>query len=164
MPNQIHIEQRQIGSLAAYAGNARQHPKKQVRQIAESIRAFGFIVPVLVDAKGGIMSGHGRIEAAKLLGMSEVPVISIEHLSEEQKRAFILADNKIAAGSRWDQKALAIELGGLIGTGFDVSLTGFETPEIDLVMGEGAEEDDEEFVLEDIPATVVSQPGDLWQL
>ncbi len=160
----MKVEHATITALQPYAGNARLHPKKQVRQIAESIKAFGFNVPVLVDAGNGIIAGHGRVEAARLLGLSDVPVIRVDHLTETQKKAFILADNKIAAGSRWDQKALSVELESLLDLEFDVSLTGFETPEIDIILNGDPAEEDEEFVVEDVPGVVVSQLGDLWRL
>ena len=117
--------------------NARTHSKKQIRQIADSIVAFGFTVPLLVDESHMILAGHGRLEAAKLLGLSEVPVIVLEGLSEAKKRALLLADNKIAENAGWDRERLAIELPELaellIDEDLDISITGFEPVEIDQI-------------------------------
>ena len=115
--------------------NVRTHSKKQVRQIANSIRAFGFTVPVLIDENAMLLAGHGRLEAAKLLGLTKVPTILLEGLSEAKKRALLLADNKIAENAGWDRKRLAIELPELtellIDEDLDISITGFEPVEID---------------------------------
>lgn len=139
-----------------YPRNARTHSKRQIRQIADSIRAFGFTNPVLVDRSGTIVAGHGRVEAAKLLGMKKGPTICLENLNEDQIRAYILADNKLAEKAGWDNAILAIELQHLtsIDLGFDVSLTGFEIPEIDLILQESkAEEQDEE------PVEISTEPS-----
>ena len=110
--------------------NARLHSRRQVHQIAASIREFGFNNPVLIDRKNEIIAGHGRAEAAKVLGLDVVPCIRIEHLSEEQKRAYIIADNKLALNAGWDPEILAIELQHLssLDLSFDLEITGFETP------------------------------------
>ena len=117
--------------------NARTHSKKQIRQIADSILAFGFAVPLVVDENNTILLGHGRLEAANVLGLGEVPVIVLEGLSEAKKRALLLADNKIAENAGWDRKRLAIELPELaellIEEGLDISITGFEPVEIDQI-------------------------------
>src|SRR5580700_1418287 len=124
----------EIQQLNPYPRNARTHSKRQIRQIADSIGAFGFTNPVLVDRSATIVAGHGRVAAAKLLGMKKVPTICLENLNEGQIRAYILADNKLAEKAGWDNSILAIELQHLtsIDLGFDVSLTGFEIGEIDL--------------------------------
>ncbi len=119
------IELRDPRSLRPYAGNARTHSPKQVRQIAECIRRFGFVNPILIDAEGQVIAGHGRLEAAKQLGMIEVPVLPITHLSAAEKRAYILADNWLAEKAGWDKEILAIELRALVDFDFEVELTGF---------------------------------------
>ena len=128
------IEQRATGSLRPYPGNARTHSKKQVRQIADSITRFGFTNPVLVSDDCEIIAGHGRVMAAKLLGMSEVPTVALSHLSAAERKAYVIADNKLARNAGWDTEILAIELQGLIDLDFDVSLTGFSLAEIDFVL------------------------------
>ena len=124
------------GDLKPYERNARVHSNKQIRQIAASIEQFGWTNPVLIDGEGRIIAGHGRVEAAKLLGIEQVPTIRIEDLNEAEKRAYILADNKLAECAGWDREILAIELQALIelDLDFEVTITGFETPEIDLLL------------------------------
>jgi len=161
------IRKAPVNSLTPYANNPRTHSKKQIRQIADSIVEFGWTNPVLVDGEGGVIAGHGRIEAAKLLGIVEVPVMSLEHLSEAQKRAYIIADNKFAENAGWDEGLLAIELQGLIDLSFDVSLTGFEMGEVDnLLIGDITDEADTRDELPEIEdgADVVTELGDLWLL
>ena len=170
----MHIEKKallyqRVNCLEPSPRNTRTHSKHQIRQIAESIRVFGFTNPVLIDGKNRIIAGHGRVEAAKLLGMTEVPTIRLEQLTEDQIRAYIIADNKLAENAGWDKATLAIELGYLMtleNVDFDVTITGFEVPEIDVLLedtnGAVAKEDE-------IPAPVfdqapVTQPGDLWSL
>jgi len=136
------IEWAPVQTLQPNSKNARTHSKKQIRRIAASIREFGFLNPVLVDDNNIVLAGHGRLEAARLEGMAHVPVIRFDHLSEAQKRAYVIADNKIAEQAGWDRETLAIELGELIDLlpveGLDISLTGFETPEIDLLLADMA--------------------------
>src|SRR5215471_11553465 len=134
-----HIELIPVTSLRPYDRNARTHSKKQIRQIASSIQRFGFTNPVLIDDAGEIIAGHGRVEAAKLLGLAVVPVVRVSHLSETDKRAYILADNRLAEKAGWDREILAIELQALVALDFEVELTGFETAEIDLVLEEANE-------------------------
>jgi ParB-like chromosome segregation protein Spo0J len=124
----LAVEMRPIASLKPYARNPRRHSNKQIRQIAESIRLFGFNNPVLIDGNEEIIAGHGRVEAAKLLELESVPTIRLEHLSEAEKRAYILADNKLAEKAGWDREILAIELQNLIEmeTDFSITVTGFE--------------------------------------
>jgi len=150
--------------------NARTHSKRQVQAIAESIKAFGFANPVLVDDDDMILAGHGRFQAAKLLGLDAVPAIRISQLTEAQKRAFVLADNKLAERSGWDREPLAVELGELSvmlpDLGLSVDLTGFEVGEIDAILTDveednAASQDDEVIPL---PQTPVSRLGDLWVL
>jgi ParB-like chromosome segregation protein Spo0J len=123
------IEQIPPGLLVPYAMNARQHSDAQVSQIAGSIRAFGFNAPVLVDGENGIIAGHGRVRAALILGLDTVPCVRLVHLSESQRRAYILADNRIALSSTWDEAMLALELTD-IRSDVDLLLTGFTEEEI----------------------------------
>jgi DNA modification methylase len=161
---------RSVSALRPYASNARRHSKRQVRQIAESIRRFGFTNPVLVADDGEIIAGHGRVEAAKLNGMSEVPTIALRHLSTAERRAYVLADNKLALNAGWDADMLAIELQGLIDLEFDVSLTGFSMAEVDFVLDAARDRNPEPAPGEDLdavpvlPADPVSRLGDLWIL
>ncbi len=164
------VEWRKTDKLTPYSGNARTHSQKQIHQIAASIRKFGFTNPVLIDAEGGIIAGHGRIEAARLLGLEKVPTIRLDHLSEAQKRAYIIADNRLAELAGWDEKLLAIELQYLseLDLDFEVEITGFETAEIDLVI-ESLEAPDENDPADDVPemaadAPAVTRSGDLWLL
>lgn len=165
----LSIEHRPPGELKPYARNARTHSPKQVPQIAASIAAFGFNNPVLVDKTDTIIAGHGRVAAAKQLGLDTVPVIRLEHLSEAQKRAFILADNRLAEKAGWDREILAIELQHLmdIEVDFDVSITGFEMPEIDVLIdsleAKPAKLDPAD-VMPVITGPAVTRPGDLWQI
>ena len=159
---------RPIEALAPWARNARTHSKKQVRQIAASIRQFGFTNPVLIDEAGTILAGHGRVAAAKLLGMTEVPCLRIEHMSENEKRAYVLADNKLALNAGWDEDFLAAELGALVSADldFDVGLTGFSIPEIDgileTVKPEEPGDPQDDFIPYGAPSRV--GPGDVWRL
>jgi DNA modification methylase len=153
---------RLIASLKANPNNARMHSKAQLRKIASSIRAFGFNNPVLIDRQGMILAGHGRVEAAKLLGMTEVPTIVLEDLTPDQIRAYVIADNRIALDGGWDKEILSIELQNLmLNTDIEVGLTGFEVGEIDLIIGDEADPNDD---LPTAAGEVVSRTGDLWQL
>src|SRR5947208_7575589 len=116
----MKIDYTRVRELRSYANNARTHSKKQVRQIANSIKKFGFCNPVLIDDQKQIIAGHGRVEAAKLLGIHAVPAVRLSHLSEADKRAYVLADNKLAEKAGWDREILAIELQGLIDLGVEV--------------------------------------------
>ena len=132
------IEHLPTTELRPHDRNARTHSTKQISQIAASIRAFGFNNPVLVDKDGIMIAGHGRVAAAKKLGHETVPVIRLEHMSDAEKRAYILADNKLAEKAGWDREILAIELQHLtiLDVDFDVTITGFEMGEIDVLLGE----------------------------
>lgn len=165
----LGITYRPIADLRPDPGNPRVHSRKQIRQIAESIKAFGFNVPILIDGKGQVIAGHGRLKAAELLGWMDVPTICLDHLSEVQAKAFLLADNKLTENSSWDPRLLGESLRDLSLQDLDFSLevTGFDMAEIDLLV-EGLEEgppgDDP---ADEVPApseTVVSRPGDLWSL
>jgi hypothetical protein len=166
----LAVEMRPVGVLKRNPRNARTHSSRQVKAIASSIRAFGFTNPVLVDGEGIILAGHGRFEAAKLLGLVEVPTLRIDDLNEAQKRAYVLADNKLAERAGWDQALLAVELGELSimlpDLGLSVDLTGFEVGEIDGISADvepkkSASPDDEIVPLPEVP---VSRPGDVWML
>src|SRR2546425_2773440 len=135
----MKIDYMRVCELRPYPNNARTHSKKQVRQIANSIAKFGFCNPVLIDDDKQIIAGHGRVEAAKLLGIAAVPTYRLSHLSEADKRAYILADNKLAEKAGWDKELLVIELQGLIDLDFEIELTGFEMPEIDLILEDARE-------------------------
>ena len=133
------IEMLPLAALRPYSGNARTHSKRQVNQIVDSIRRFGFTNPVLISDDGEILAGHGRVMAAKELGMATVPIVRLSHLSAEERRAYVLADNKLALNAGWDTEILAIELQALIDLDFDVSLTGFSVAEIDFTLDHARE-------------------------
>ena len=129
-----------IEQLKPYENNARTHNEKQIEKIAKSIEEFGFINPVLIDSEYGIIAGHGRVQGAIKLGMDEVPCLFIEDLTEEQKRAYIIADNKLALDAGWDYELLKIELDALTDLDFDIELTGFDIDDLDF--GEAFSMDD----------------------
>jgi DNA modification methylase len=139
----LQVQYLPIGELRANPCNARTHSKRQIRQIAESISAFGFLNPILVDDAGTVLAGHGRLAAAELLGLENVPTLRADGLSPPQKRAYVLADNKLAEKAGWDREILALELGELVELlpteGLDLSITGFEAPKIDTVLGDFSE-------------------------
>ena len=166
----LKVDYKSSSALKPYAHNPRTHSKKQIRQIANSIKEFGFTNPILVDGEMGVIAGHGRLEAAKQLGVDQVPTIKLEDMSDDQKRAYILADNKLAENAGWDREILAIEFQHLIDAdiGFDIEVTGFEMAEIDLTI-ESAAGDTSDGPADDVPdlETVeppVCEPGDLWLL
>lgn len=169
MTNALAVTSWPVERLAPYGRNARTHSDDQVTTIAASIAEFGFNNPVLVDEQGEIIAGHGRLSAAQRLGLVEVPVIVLGHLSEAQKRAFRLADNRIALDAGWDEDLLAAELHALNGDGFDLALTGFSDEELDELLAPLLDEEtvpshaDEEAVPEPQPEAV-TRPGDLWCL
>jgi DNA modification methylase len=154
--------------LKLRASNPRTHTKKQIEQIGASIKEFGFINPILIDGDDRIIAGHGRVEAAKLIGMGDVPVIRVDHLTPPQVRAYVIADNKLAENAGWDRALLALELQELsVDLNFDVTITGFETVEIDLLIQDldqhKLDETDEVPEL-DRSAPAISRPGDLWRI
>ena len=134
------IETVSLASLKPANRNARTHSKKQINQIAASMKRFGFTNPILIDGDNIIVAGHGRYAAANALGLKEAPWIRIGSMTPAEKRAYAIADNAIAAKSGWDKELLALELSGLIDLGFDMELTGFEMPEIDQILVDVAEE------------------------
>lgn len=155
-------------TLTPWANNARTHSKKQLRQIADSIERFGFTNPVIIDDDNRILAGHGRVAAAKTLGFETVPCLRQDQMSEAEKRAYVIADNKLALNAGWDDELLAKELGALydLDLDFDVEITGFTVSEIDnLIDGLSIEEPgnpDDDLMPDDVPARC--QSGDLWQL
>jgi len=159
------IVSRKVEDLIPYARNSRTHSDAQVAQIAASVREFGWTNPVLVDGENGIIAGHGRVLAARKLGMEEVPCIELAGLSDTQRRAYIIADNKLALNAGWDDELLAIEFAELADAGFDNLLTGFTQDEIDALTPEQIPEGltDEDAVPE-LQAEPVSKPGDVWVL
>jgi DNA modification methylase len=161
----MKIESMPVAALRPYARNARTHSRKQVRQIAKSIERFGFCNPVLIDDDDQIIAGHGRVEAAKLIGVAEVPSVRLSHLSESEKQAYILADNRLAEKAGWDKEMLAIELQNLVDISFDVELTGFETAEVDLILEEAGNENEKpENAQPAYKGQPVSELGDVWML
>jgi DNA modification methylase len=165
----LTIEMVDVAALRPYPGNARRHSRKQIKQIAKSIETFGFTNPVLIGDDLGILAGHGRVAAAQLIGMKEVPIVRLSDLSPAERKAYVLADNKLALNAGWDREVLAIELQGLIDLGFDIETTGFTVGEIEVVVGEAAEgvlHDASKGREDDIPRVrepAVSRPGDVWR-
>ena len=161
------IELWPLDRLRPYERNPRTHSEAQVDQIAASMVEFGWTNPVLVDEQGGILAGHGRLLAARRLGLAEVPVIRFEHLSEAQKRAYLIADNQLALQAGWSEELLAAELAWLRDESFDLDLIGFDATELErlLAIADGdAVSDDAEDEVPEPPEEPVSKPGDLWVL
>lgn len=156
-----------IDKLVPYARNARTHSEEQIKQIQSSIREFGFVNPVLIDGKFNIIAGHGRILAAKAEGLEAVPCVLVEHLTEAQKKAYILADNKLALNAGWDMEMLKIEIEELKGHDFDIGLIGFDSDEIELIFQQDEEVNEDDFdvdkALDDI-AEPITKLGDIWEL
>lgn len=134
----IKTETRAIGALIPFARNSRTHSDEQVAQIAASIREFGWTNPILVDGDNGIIAGHGRLAAARKLGIAEVPVVVLDHLTDAQKRALVIADNKLALNAGWDFELLENEVRGLDDDGFDLSLLGFDLKELAALIDDAA--------------------------
>jgi len=157
-----------VGQLAPYAANARTHSDQQIAQIAASITEFGFTNPILAGGDNVIIAGHGRLMAAQRLGIETVPVIVLDHLSEAQRRALVIADNKLAENAGWDEELLRTELAALGEMDFDLDLMGFSDEELDALLGDldgtalGAAEGEDE--IPETPVDPVSRPGDLWVL
>jgi DNA modification methylase len=159
----MEITQRKTADLIPYVNNARTHSEQQVLQIAASIKEFGFNSPVLVDGENGIIAGHGRVMAAKKLNLDEVPTIELKHLTKTQKKAYILADNRLALNSGWDNDLLALELGELSDNGFDLDLLGFDDTELSLIndteQTEGLTDED---AVPEVPDDPITKLGDVW--
>src|SRR6202790_2375615 len=163
-PSRLAITYRAVCDLIPAPRNARTHPKRQIEQIKASIEAFGFTKPILADPEGHIIAGHGRLQAARAMGLTELPVITLSGLSEAQKRTLRIADNKIALNAGWDLEILHLELGelGSIDVDIDLALTGFSTGEIDVILTSPVDPDDE--VIPPVPATPRTKLGDIWIL
>lgn len=155
------MEVRKIDELTPYANNARVHSPAQIELLRRSLREFGFVSPVLIDAAGNVIAGHGRIEAAKQEGIQAVPCVLVEHLSDAQQRAYILADNRLAELSTWDEVTRDSELLRLRSEGVDITLTGFCASDMLLTPTEDVYEDECDLTL---PEAAMVQPGQLWQL
>src|SRR5438874_3130937 len=164
----LKIKYKDPSRLRPRVKNPRTHTAKQIKQIAASIKEFGFINPILTDRADGIIAGHARVEAAKLIGMSDVPAVRVDHLTPAQIRAFVIADNRLAEVAGWDQDLLALELQELsIELNFDVTVTGFETAEVDLLiseLNEGTPDEADEIPEIDRSVPAVSRPGDRWRI
>jgi DNA modification methylase len=161
--NNLRIQYRQVSKLRPYAKNARVHPPEQIDKIKRLIQTVGFVVPIVVDGKNGILKGHGSLQAAMQLGMDRVPVVEVSGVSDGEKRAFILADNRVAMDAGWDEKLLAIELGDLQRMGLDLALTAFDAKELAFSLEPDAPEPTEPPV-PTLPKHAVTRPGDLWLL
>jgi DNA modification methylase len=163
MTDRLAIDYRAIADLIPYARNSRTHSDAQVAQIAASISEFGWTNPVIVDGSNGIIAGHGRVLAARKLGLDTVPCIEVAHMSEAQKRAYVIADNKLALNAGWDDELLKVEFSDLMAEGFDISVIGFDELEIDALLGveasEGLTDEDE---VPEAPAQPVTVLGDVW--
>lgn len=161
-----HIETWPLVRLKPYAKNAKTHGAEQVAKIAASMVEFGWTVPVLVDGAGEVIAGHGRIRAAEQLGLAEVPVIVLDHLTEAQRRAYRIADNKLTELGGWDDTLLGEELRDLMGESFDLSLTGFDDGEVTRLLAglDRTEAQGDENAIPEPPAVPVSRRGDLWRL
>ena len=171
--NTLNVEYRKVEALIPYARNPRTHSEAQVAKIAASIVEYGWTNPVLVDGDNGIIAGHGRLAAARKLGLDQVPVIELAHLSPTQKRAYVISDNRLALDAGWDETLLALELAELSEAGYDLALTGFEESELEALLEDDAVHEDEASVSDEgapdaadevpeTPVVPVSRPGDVW--
>lgn len=167
--SKLELIYRKTSDLQPRLGNPRTHSKKQLEQLAKSLKRFGFTSPVLVDDDGFIIAGHGRMEAARLVGMIEIPTVRLSDMSEADKRAYVIADNRLTEQAGWDKELLAIELRFLadIDTDFDLTLTGFDLPEIDALLEEASPARGKESPDERVPAiseAAVTRAGDIWAI
>jgi DNA modification methylase len=159
------FEKVNIDRLVPYTRNARTHSKEQILQLRASLREFGFVNPVIVDKDLNVIAGHGRILAAKEEGIGEVPCVFAEHLTEAQKRAYIIADNRLALNAGWDDEMLSVEIADLQGADFDISLLGFNDAELNKLLGALEDVKDDDFDVEgELAKPAVTKPGDLWLL
>lgn len=165
MANTERFEKVDINKLVPYARNARTHSKQQIAELRASLREFGFVTPVLVDENYTILAGHGRIAAAKAEGFTEVPCVFSNQLTEAQKRAFIIADNRLALNAGWDDELLVVELSDLQDNDFDIGLLGFDDKELGKLMGNDDTAQDDEFDIDaELLNPAISQTGDIWCL
>ena len=164
------IEYLKASELRPYPRNARTHSRKQIRQIADSIRQFGFTNPLLIDSQNVILAGHGRLAAAKSIGLEQIPCVRLEGMTAQQKRAYVLADNKLALNAGWDEELLALELQNLmeLDLDFDIGITGFSIAEIDGLMGglspQDAGDPEDDRIPADNGEPPVTRLGDIWEL
>ena len=162
------VETLKVDELVPYKANARIHSRKQIRQIAESVKRFGFCNPILIDDNNQIIAGHGRVEAARHLGLKTVPALRLSHLSATEQRAYLIADNRLAEMAGWDWEMLGTELQALIDLNFNVELTGFDIGEVELMLDNGnqapAAKSDRKVLTESSSGSAVCQPGDQWLL
>jgi ParB-like chromosome segregation protein Spo0J len=174
MTEQLRVEYRKIETLIPFARNPRTHSEAQIAKLASSIVEFGWTQPILVDGANGIIAGHGRLAAARKLDLPEVPVIELGHLTPAQKRAYVIADNRLALDAGWDEELLSLELAELSESGYDLTMTGFSNEEIEeLLVGaeqafeEESSSDSKDDAADDVPeapSNPVSRPGDVWQI
>ena len=159
------MKQVEISKLVPYANNSRTHSKEQLKKLQASIREFGFVNPILIDRKYNIIAGHGRVLAAKEDGLENVPCVFVDHLTEAQKKAYIIADNRLAEDAGWDNELLAVELEGLKELDFDVGLIGFDEAELNMILSSDEDVQEDDFdVDEALKEPTMSQQGDLWLL
>ena len=154
-----------IDKLVPYVNNARTHSAEQIAKLRSSLREFGFVNPVIIDRDYGVIAGHGRIAAAKEEGIRKVPCVFVDHLTEAQKKAYILADNRMAMDAGWDEDLLRVEMEALQAYDFDLSLTGFDTTELNALFGANQEAQEDSFDVEaEMQKPCFSKPGDIWHL
>ena len=151
-----------IEKITPYARNSRTHSDEQVAQIAASIREWGWTNPILVDEDGGLLAGHGRLAAARKLGLTQIPTMVAKGWSEAQKKAYVIADNKLALNAGWDIELLAVELGDLQGFDFDLMLTGFSDDELSKLLAEKTEGNTDPDEIPEVSADPIARPGDVW--
>lgn len=166
MQSTERFEKVNIDKLVPYARNARTHSKEQILQLRASLREFGFVNPIICDKDYNIIAGHGRVLAAKAEGLTEVPCVFVEHLTEAQKKAYILADNRLALNAGWDEELLALEFGELKDLGFDLELTGFDAKEIEKLFADDGDtvKDDDFDLTAALEEAAFVLPGDVWTL
>lgn len=163
----LNVVWQDVSALTPYIRNSRTHSDEQVAQVAASIKEFGWTNPILIDEDHSIIAGHGRLQAAQRLSAEQVPTITLTGLTDAQKRAYVIADNKLALNAGWDEEMLAVEINDLLGEGFDLELTGFDQSEIDALLAEADKVDDgltDEDAVPEVPAVPVSKLGDVWVL
>jgi ParB-like nuclease domain len=161
------IEHLPVSELKVRHNNPRTHSPRQIRQIAHSIERFGFVNPIVVDRRKQVVCGHGRLAAARLIGLETLPTIALNHLSPDELRAYVIADNRLAERAGWDNDILAIELQGLSDLSFDLEATGFEIPEIELILDAKdppTESSDDNTIPDLTPHRSITRSGDLWSL
>lgn len=153
-----------IGKLVPYQNNARTHSPAQIKKLRSSLREFGFINPILIDRDFGVIAGHGRLAAAREEGIQEVPCVFVDHLTEAQKKAYIIADNRMAMDAGWDEELLRVELEALEELGFDLGFTGFDEKELNALFDTGEAREDDFNVEEELEKPTFSKVGDVWTL